>query len=304
MQNNHFIAELKRQFQTGGMHIRLLFINGLVFLFIGVLSVIGRLISPELSFSIQDILGQIFTLKASFFGFLSAPWGIFTSIFAHFTFFHFLFNMIFLFFVGKLFEHFFGARKLLLIYIFGGIAGGLLEIVAHELFPAIAVNSSVIVGASGSIMAIFIAVAVYRPQLEVRLFGVFPVKIIILAGLYFIYDLISIGTNDGTAHFAHLGGAIFGYLAVQQVNTSKNTLVRLDRGLNNVSSKFKSLFGKKKPKLKVEYGGRRKSDEQFNTEKIAKQKKIDAILDKISKSGYESLSSKEKELLFDESKNG
>ena len=304
MQQSNFIADLKRQFQTGGMHIRLLFVNALVFLFIGILSVIGRLISPELSISIQDLLSQIFTLKASFLGFLSAPWGIFTSIFAHFTFFHFLFNMIFLFFVGKMFEHFFGARKLLLIYVFGGLAGGILEIVAHELFPAIAVNSSVIVGASGSIMAIFIAVAVYKPQLEVKLFGVLPVKIIILAGLYFVYDLISIGSNDGTAHFAHLGGAIFGYFAVQKVNTSKNLLVRLERGLQTISHKLRGVFRKKQTKLKVEYGGRGKSDDQFNSDKIAKQKKIDAILDKISKSGYESLNSKEKALLFDESKNG
>ena len=137
-----------------------------------------------------------------------------------------------------------------------------------------------------------------------KLFGILPVKIIILAGLYFVYDLLSIGTNDGTAHFAHLGGAIFGYFAVQKVNTPKNVLVRMERTWNTLGARFKTLFTNKKPKLKVQYGGRRKSDEEFNTEKVARQKKIDAILDKISKSGYESLSSKEKDLLFDESKNG
>jgi membrane associated rhomboid family serine protease len=304
MQQSNFIAQLKQQFQTGGMHIRLIFINAFVFLFIGILNVIGRLISPELATSIGGVLGDVFTLKATFFGFLSAPWGIITSIFAHFTFMHFLFNMIFLFFVGRLFEQFFSSKKLLVIYIFGGIAGGLLEIAAHELFPAIAVNASVIVGASGSIMAIFIAVAVYKPQLEVKLFGVFGVKIIILAGLYFIYDLLSIGSNDGTAHFAHLGGAIFGYFAVQNINTPKNILIRLERLWNTGEAKLKGLFRKKSPKLKVQYGGRNKSDEQFNSDKIARQQKINAILDKISKSGYESLTSKEKDMLFDESKNG
>lgn len=304
MQQFNFIADLKRQFNTGGMHIRLLFINALVFLFINILNVIGRLISPEVSEKIHYILEEVFGLKASFIGFVFSPWGIITSIFAHFTFFHFLFNMVLLFFVGKMFEHFFGAKKLLLIYVIGGIAGGILEIFAHELFPTIATQSSVIIGASGSIMAIFIAVAVYRPQLEVKLFGVFGVKIIILAGLYFVYDLINIGNDDGTAHFAHLGGAIIGYLAVQNVNTSKNLLVRLERSLQTISSKLRAPFGKKKTKMKVEYGGKRKTDEQFNTEKIAKQKKIDAILDKISKSGYESLNSKEKDFLFDQSKNG
>lgn len=304
MQQSNFIAQLKHQFQSGGMHIRLLFINAIVFLFIGILNVIGRLISPELSAVISGLLEDIFTLKATFLGFIMAPWGIITSIFAHFTFFHFLFNMVFLFFVGKMFEHFFGGKKLVLIYIFGGIAGGLLEILAHELFPGVALGASVIVGASGSIMAIFIAVAVYKPQLEVKLFGVFGVKIIILAGLYFVYDLLSIGSNDGTAHFAHLGGAIFGYLAVQKVNTPQNLLVRLERVSRSFEAKFKGLFGKKAPKLKVEYGGRAKSDEQFNADKVARQKKIDVILDKISKSGYESLTSKEKDMLFDESKNG
>lgn len=294
MQQHNFIADLKSQVRNGGMHVKLIFVNAIVFFCIGILTVIGRLISPEAQLNIQHLLTEVFTLRSNFHGFITHPWGLITSIFAHFTFMHFLFNMLMLFFVGKMFEHFFGAKKLLLIYIFGGLCGGLFEIIAHSLFPGVGGLDVVVVGASGSIMAIFIAVAVYRPQLQVNLFGVLPVKIIVLAGLYFLYDILSMGLNDGTAHFAHIGGAIFGFFAVQKVNTSANILVKLDK-----------LFKQKPKKVKIIRGGGKKfTDEEFNADKIARQRKTDIILDKISKSGYESLTTEEKNFLFTQSKNG
>jgi membrane associated rhomboid family serine protease len=293
-----FFEELKYRYTYGGMHMKLIFINALVFLAVGILLVIARLLGIN-GIGIPALLTDIFALQADFAGLLFKPWGLFTSIFAHFQFFHFLFNMLVLFFVGKLYEDFFGSKRLLSTYLLGGIAGGLFEILAHELFPGLANQAVVVVGASGSIMAIFVGLAFYRPNLEVRLFGIVPVKLILLAGLYLLYDILSLGANDNTAHFAHVGGALLGILAIQNPHSSSNFMYKIEVFFSNL---FKTR--PKKTKLKAEKGGRFKSDEQFNVEKKARQEKIDAILDKISKSGYESLTKAEKEMLFNQSKNG
>ncbi len=298
MQNDHnLIEDLKYHYKHGGMHMKLIFINAAVFLLIGILTVLGKLSGNNASY-----LESIFALEANFNGLLYKPWGLFTSIFAHFGFLHFLFNMMFLYFSGKMLESFFGPKRLLYIYIFGGIAGGLFEIIAHEIFPTLVSQVTVVVGASGSIMAIFIALAFYRPNIQVNLFGVLPVRLIILALAYMAYDLFSLANNDGTAHFAHVGGAFFGIISINNPQSSQHFLKRIELFMDGFFNKLKSFFGPKKPKMTVKRGG--KTDYEFNAEKKVKQEKTDAILDKISKSGYESLTKAEKDFLFNQSKNG
>ena len=306
MDDKNIFQDLKYRFQFGGMHVKLLFVNAIVFIFIGFLHVFTRLLGDvEIQQSTAILLHDIFALQADFLGLITKPWGLITSIFSHFEFMHFLFNMLFLFFAGQLYEQLFGGRKLLNIYILGGIAGGILEIVAHELFPALSNSQSIVVGASGSIMAIFIAAAMYRPNTKIMLFGILPIRIIVLAGIYFIYDLLSLGMPDGTAHFAHIGGGIIGIISVKTMNKPNNILIRFTRFTDKIFTIFKRDFFKKKNTLNVERGGRPLSDEEFIARKKENQAKTDAILDKISKSGYESLTSKEKEFLFKQSnKNG
>ncbi len=306
MEDKNIFQDLKYRFQFGGMHVKLLFVNAIVFILIGFLHVFTRLLgNVEFQQSNAIFLHDIFALQADFLGLITKPWGLITSIFSHFEFMHFLFNMLFLFFAGQLYEQLFGGKKLLNIYILGGIAGGILEIVAHELFPALSNSQSIVVGASGSIMAIFIAAAMYRPNTKIMLFGILPVRIIVLAGAYFIYDLLSLGMPDGTAHFAHIGGGIIGVISVKTMDKPNNILTRFARFTDKIFAIFKRDFFKKKNTLNVERGGRPLSDEEFIARKKENQAKTDAILDKISKSGYESLTSKEKEFLFKQSnKNG
>jgi membrane associated rhomboid family serine protease len=306
MDDKNIFQDLKYRFQFGGMHVKLLFVNAIVFIFIGFLHVFTRLLgNVEIEQSTSILLHDIFALQADFLGLITKPWGLITSIFSHFEFMHFLFNMLFLFFAGQLYEQLFGGKKLLNIYILGGIAGGLLEIVAHELFPALSNSQSIVVGASGSIMAIFIAAAMYRPNTKIMLFGILPIRIIVLAGIYFIYDLLSLGMPDGTAHFAHIGGGMIGIISVKTMNKPNNILVRFTRFTDKIFAIFKHDFFKKKNTLNVERGGRPLTDEEYIARKKENQAKTDAILDKISKSGYESLTSKEKEFLFKQSnKNG
>ena len=306
MDDKNIFQDLKYRFQFGGMHVKLLFVNAIVFIFIGFLHVFTRLLGDvEIQQSTAILLHDIFALQADFLGLITKPWGLITSIFSHFEFMHFLFNMLFLFFAGQLYEQLFGGKKLLNIYILGGIAGGILEIVAHELFPALSNSQSIVVGASGSIMAIFIATAMYRPNTKIMLFGILPVRIIVLAGAYFIYDLLSLGMPDGTAHFAHIGGGIIGVISVKTMDKPNNILTRFARFTDKIFTIFKRDFFKKKNTLNVERGGRPLTDEEYIARKKENQAKTDAILDKISKSGYESLTSKEKEFLFKQSnKNG
>lgn len=297
MQGRNFIEELNYQLRAGTMTNRLIIVNVCVFLAILLLK------KSLLLFNIDPIISdgwihQLFDLNSSIPAFIRAPWGLVTSIFTHEQFGHLLFNMLFLYFSGRFFEQYFSRKKLWLTYLFGGIAGGILELLANNLFPALQGTNVVILGASGSIMAIFTALAFYQPNIQVSLFGIFPIRIYFLALFFLFKDLINIGTDDQIAHFAHLGGAIFGLLSIQNLHSSKNILTRLEGVLLRIFSFFK-------PKEKVKRTKTRfKTDEEFNHEKHLKQVKMDQILDKISKSGYDSLTKAEKDFLFNQSKNG
>ncbi|WP_343633259.1 rhomboid family intramembrane serine protease [Fluviicola sp.] len=294
MNDRTLSEELKFQFKFGGMHIRLIFINSLVFLAMLFLGIAWNASHSEW---IEWVQINLFTLQTNPDRFLFAPLGLITSIFTHFEFLHFLFNMIFLYFAGSLFKQFFSDRRMLHVYVVGGIVGGLCELIAHQFMG----KGSVVLGASGSIMALFIAISVYRPNITISLFGIFPVKIYVLALIYVVSDLAQTINNDGVAHFAHLGGALIGFLSVQHIYASSNII----NWTESIHQRILGFFGNRnrKPRMKAQKGGGRvvKSDEEYNMDAKAKQERIDKILDKISKSGYESLTKAEKDFLFSQS---
>ena len=297
-----FLDDLKHQYQHGGMTIRLIMFNTAIFLAIQVVLVFARLIGGEPEVIMNSLIRSIFALQTELGIFILKPWGLLTSIFAHFSLLHFLFNMLFLYFSGRMFEQLFDHKRLLYTYLLGGIAGGLLEIIAHAVFPALQGESQVIIGASGSIMAVFAALAFYRPNLTVSLFGILPVRLIILAGIFILSDLLSLGAKDGTAHFAHIGGVIIGMISIRGLHRSSNLITLTQKWIERGMSGIKGLFSRK-PRMKVTKGGQKpfKSDEDYIYEKRKKQEKTDLILDKISKSGYESLTKAEKDFLFQQS---
>ncbi len=297
MQGRNLIQEIKFQLRSGTMTNRLIIVNVCVFLLILLVkkSFLLYNIDPRTS---DEWIHHLLDLNSSLPAFIRAPWGLFTSIFTHEQFGHLLFNMLFLYFSGRFFEQYFSRKKLWLTYLFGGICGGILELVANNLFPALQGTNVVILGASGSIMAIFTALAFYQPNLQVQLFGIFPIRIYFLALFFLFKDLINIGTDDQIAHFAHLGGALFGLLSIQKMHSSKNILTRLEGFFNRIKALFTA---KKQPK---NTRTRFKTDEEFNVEKRQKQERMDEILDKISQSGYDSLTKAEKDFLFNQSKNG
>ncbi len=290
---NPLIEQIKAQYRGGSMTIKLLIVNVSVFAVIQLINALERLQISSLSEGLpQGFISQyLFALPVWHLEILYKPWTILTSLFAHFGFLHLISNLLFLYFAGSTYERFFGAKRLLHLYIIGGFAGNLSEILAQQLFPALQGSSFSVVGASGSIMAIFMALAFSQPQLQVQLFGIFPLRIYMLALFFFLKDLSSLGTADQIAHFAHIGGALFGIWSIQQF-----WHIRLSRPWIGIQLR------QKKSHLKVKKGGRPLTDDQFMAKKQARQAQLDAILDKISKKGYDALSKAEKDFLFQQSK--
>ena len=200
-------------------------------------------------------------------------------MFVHTDLLHVLFNLLWLYWMGNIFLEYIGSRQLLFVYIMGGMCGGILFVLLSEF-----INSSFLIGASASVMAIVVAIAVLLPEYTIHLMFIGPVRLKYVALISFILTtVIDLSQNTG-GKIAHVGGALFGYLY----------MVQYKKG-NDISKLFTSLF--KKSNMKVAYK-KNISDDDYSINKIALQKRVDAILDKISKSGYESLNKEEKEVLF------
>tara|TARA_Y100001954_G_scaffold153994_1_gene163835 strand:+ start:3903 stop:4526 length:624 start_codon:yes stop_codon:yes gene_type:complete len=206
--------------------------------------------------------------------------------------------MIWLHFGSKLFLQYFNGKQLLSVYILGGIAGGLFYMFCLNIIPAFTniTHNSVLIGASSSVIAIFIAISSYKPNYKVflPLIGTIQLKYIALSLI--ILDLANIEVSNPGGHISHLGGAIFGFVYVSLLKNGMDISVNFYNFIGIFSSSNRS-------KLKKVYKRKQKSnDDIFLSIKAEKQKKINVILEKISKSGYDSLSKDEKQTLFKESK--
>jgi membrane associated rhomboid family serine protease len=220
------------------------------------------------------------------------PWTLITHLFAHIQPGHFLFNMIALFSMGKIFMTMVGPRKLVWLYLLGGISGYLLFALSFASSGVLNGGRDVsILGASAAVMSIVVAAAIVQPRRIVYLFNAVRLELAWLAILLVVLDLASIrqGINGG-GHIGHLGGALFGaiYGLLERAGI---------RNLRDIGLFLKKTIGGKSMRV-VHSHTRPKTDEQYNTERVDKQKKIDGILDKIGQSGYESLSQTEKDFLF------
>ncbi len=293
------LDDIKSQFRSGSMTTRLIIVNAAVFIFISVANLIMRFASPEISVTIGFYIHSIFDFQTNLKGFLYHPWGLITSIFSHYGLMHFAFNMLMLYAIGRLFEHYLGGKRLLATYLLGGICGNLLELIIQNIDF---LHEKMVVGASGAIFALIFAMAAYMPRFQISVFGLFNLNLRALAIILFLFNFFSIGANDGTAHLAHLGGAIFGYFSVRNYSSNKNIVTRFSKWLDRLFTKREKKSKIKITKNPYQSSAAQMSDEEYNTAKKKRQERIDSILDKISKSGYESLTKEEKEFLFKQSK--
>tara|TARA_R110000782_G_scaffold80846_4_gene159866 strand:+ start:76447 stop:77340 length:894 start_codon:yes stop_codon:yes gene_type:complete len=291
------IDDLKHQYKTGTALIKFIFINVAVFILV---HLIGLLIFFFTGVSGSSMVAYWLALPADFGQLILKPWSIITYMFLHEGFLHIAFNMLILYFGGQIFLQFLDAKKLIGTYILGGISGGLLFILTFNIFPVFneIVSGALALGASASVMAVLIAIAAYVPNYSIRLMLLGNVKLKYIALFYVIMDIISIPQGNAGGHIAHLGGAFFGFYFIYRLRNGKDITVGVNRLLNYIAHLFSS---KRKMKVVYKNPGKTKSDVAYNAQKATNQQKIDAILDKISKSGYDSLSKEEKAILFDAS---
>jgi membrane associated rhomboid family serine protease len=286
--------DIKLTFRKGSNLTRLIYINIAVFVLMTVIAVIGFLLNrPE----IADKALDIFSVPASLNALLLRPWTLITYMFTHKGIWHILFNMLWLYSFGRIFLEYLDGRKLVAVYLLGGISGALVYILSFNVFPAFTgvVADSVAIGASASVMAVVIAIAAYVPDYTVQLIFLGRIKIKYLALAIFIFTSVMDFSINSGGKLAHIGGAFFGYFYTMNLRHGRD----MGKGFNRILDFFVTLF---KPRKKLKVTHKKVATEyDYNAIKVEHQKQINHILDKISKGGYDSLTKEEKETLFKES---
>jgi len=282
--------EIKLSYQHGSYLTKLIYINIAVWIVVRLTAVILVLGGNENLTFIEWL-----ALPASFSQFLSRPWTLFTYMSLHYDLWHLLINLLWLYSFGRIFLEYHTSRKLLCLYIFGGIAGGIFFMLAYNLFPYFQRNIEFaqLMGASASVIAIVIATAVYVPNHVIHLILIGPVKIKWIALVSFILYLVNLTGDNAGGNFAHLGGAFWGFLYMSFLKSGIDLSARSEKLIDGL---FK--WSKPKRKLKVEYNAGTYREYDYNKSKKARQEEVNRILDKISATGYDALTAEEKETLF------
>lgn len=292
-----FIDDIKSPFKKGNTLVQLMLINAGVFV---ALILVGFIFSFSPNGGvINKIITDNFELIAPIKQFIRKPWTLLTYCFTHYGFFHLLFNMLSLFWFGNLVQEFIGSRKLLNIYLIGGIISGLIYIAVYNLLalsPQLNNISPTVLGASAAVYAVMFAAVALLPEYEFYLFGIILIKIKYLAWAFLLISFIVPSSG-----ISHLGGAIAGYSYIYLLRRGTD----LGSPIEAVSDLWSNLW-KPKPQVRIpqrKYSESTVANKSGNSTKLdpnyfPDQDEVDAILDKIGKSGYESLTKEEKQKLY------
>jgi membrane associated rhomboid family serine protease len=294
--------EFKNAFSRhNNAHVQLIIINVVVFLVLAVIKVFSEVAKSS---EVFDLIHAQLSIPAPFLSFIQKPWTVITYAFVHDLsgIWHILFNMLALYWFGKLLVEYLGSDKVIAIYILGALAGAILYLLVYNTIPFYQerIPALGMVGASAAVYAILVAAATLLPDYTFFLLLFGPVRIKYIALIYIVISFLgSVGLNAG-GNIAHLGGAFIGYIYIKQIQAGVNwggwitATLTWFKGLFTPSSKVKVTYRKTEPRAAQSTAASKVSK--------ASQDEIDAILDKISDRGYESLSKKEKEKLFNASK--
>ena len=292
----NILEEIKQSFNKGNYLTRLIYINAGVFLVVQLLSVVFYLLD------ISNIWFTYLELPAFFHTLMKQPWSIITYMFMHRDLIHLIFNLLALYWFGKIFIDYFSQKQLVGLYILGGIGGAIFYLIAYNITNTFQYNIffSYLIGASASVMAIIFALVRYIPDEEINLALIGPVKLKYLGIGMLILDIIGTTSGNAGGSIAHIGGAVTGYLFGHlMVNSGKDITEPINKLITWVNDFFKR---NKKPKFTI-HKNTSKTDEEWNIEnnnrKHENNEEIDRILDKIKKTGYANLSDEEKKKLFD-----
>jgi membrane associated rhomboid family serine protease len=289
---NTFWQNILSRIQTSGSKLYLLIgINVVVFLIINVPAIFEQLFTGFGNSAIIVYSNEYLSIPAYLPKLLVRFWTPLTYMFMHSGWLHILFNMLWLYWFGQIFEEFLGTKRIVGVYLLGGLAGAFFFVLSYNVFPVFAqiLPLSTAVGASASVMAIMVATATLLPDYSIPLIFIGPVKLKWIALAMVIIDYLSIAGPNSGGEIAHLGGALMGFVYIKRLQKGSDWVA-------NIAGLFKS--GPRLSKLKVVARNNNK-----RSSSRPRQEDVDLILDKISNSGYESLTTEEKEILFRASKN-
>jgi len=287
--------DIRNAFRLRNALNQLILINVIVFVVLLLLRVILR-ISTQSDDLFETILDYI-AMPANPGVLLTRPWTIFTYFLTHREFFHIIFNMLNLYWFGMIIREYLGDKKLVSLYLLGGLAGGVFFVLFYNLIPYYQTRAifATMIGASASVLAVTVAAATLLPNYTFNLLFIGPVKIKFIAAFFVLLSISgAIGDNAG-GNLAHLGGALIGFIFIKQLQRGTD----LGRPIHAVANFFQNLFKPRTP-MKVSFKNQSRTTSVFSstTGGEPSQTEIDIILDKISRSGYESLSKDEKQKLF------
>ena len=293
----NIFKDLAIKYHTGSLLIKLIFINIAVFLIVRltgvVLTLSGTDINPLLSYLQLPSNLSILAWR---------PWTLVSYMFLQYDLLHILFNMLWLYWFGQIFLMSFSEKQMVGLYLWGGIAGGLLYLLSYNLFPYFDGKEGLLCGASASIIAIVVATAFRMPDYKVNLLFLGAISLKYIALVTIVIDLLSVTSANGGGHIAHLGGALLGYWFIVRWEKGKDLTAPVNKLIDKIVTGFKP-----RPKIKVSRPSNRSSsrpetDMEYRARKKKENDEIDSILDKIKKSGYTSLSAEEKKRLFEAGK--
>jgi membrane associated rhomboid family serine protease len=285
----NLLQDIKNYFNNNMVLYRLVLINVVVFIGINFFDLFSFLFGWH--FSLDRLMRLFFGLEAGISNFIWKPWTIVSYMFLHDDIFHILFNMLFLTWTGKLFSEYLGNQKLSATYFLGGICGGLFYIVAYQIFPAFANHDqAILIGASAGVLAVFFAAATLLPNYTTQLLFIGNIKLKFLAIIMFLLYAFSIPSGNAGGHIAHIGGALFGFVSIKFLQSGTD--------ITKWFSKLFSFKSRSRKNMKVVYRSNENADEIYLNKQRMTQENLDRILDKINRSGFDSLTADEKEFLY------
>ena len=275
-------ANLYDNFRSRSIVERIIVLNILLFLLTYLFNTLTFLFNGQ-----GNVLVEWLALKPSFETLLVRPWTILTYGFVHMGLLHILFNLLFLYYFGNLFLDFFSSRQFLVYYLLGIVAGGFIYMLSYNYLPALKTQETILIGASAGVTAIVIGIASHIPQYAMRFRFLGNIKLLYIAVAMVVLDVLQIPNGNAGGHLAHLGGALLGFLMTRY----------FAQGSVIVGWAEQLFRPKSKGPLKTVYKSSRPGTPSGRPDET-EQERIDSILDKISKSGYDALTKEEKDFLF------
>ena len=307
------LDDVKKEFSQGNMITRIIIVNVALFMLLNLVKLLLYFASGGVLPETYDTFRNFFLISSNWQHTLTHPWSIFTSMFMHEGVFHILFNMLFLYWFGKIVGDLIGDEKILPIYLLGGLAGMAAYFLSANVMPFGALGGRYALGASAAVMAIVVSAGMIAPNYIMHLLFLGAVKLkYIVTALVFI-DMISLANNVNTGgHFAHLGGALFGLFYILRLREGNDLAVPVNNLIDKIRNFFKGTPQKKTtrkgPRMAYKNPSKKarkraKGSAASDSPLQSHQERIDSILEKIKQSGMESLSEEEKDFLFNASKN-